>query len=285
MRCGELAAGGRTAARPLSARRDPPHLERPGLAPLARQRRLPARAIPPGGREPADAPAGRGGRPTVMPRRSRRHAAEDVAVDVPAAATASGWLLLSSVRRPLLVLRHRLPARRSRPAASARAGPWRRCRSLPDPAYPAILWRTLWISSVTTALCLVLALPVAYLARSQPEGAADPAAAGDHAVLDQFPDPRLRLEAGPAPRRAAQQASWSPCACSAETIAALQPRRGAAGQRLHLSALRDPAALRRRGEVRLPAAGRRAATSARARLRAFAACSCPASAAACLPPC
>lgn len=42
-------------------------------------------------------------------------------------------------------------------------------RSLGNPAYPAILWRTLWLSALTTALCLVLATPVAYvMARTPP---------------------------------------------------------------------------------------------------------------------
>jgi spermidine/putrescine transport system permease protein len=42
-------------------------------------------------------------------------------------------------------------------------------RSLGNPAYPAILWRTLWLSALTTALCLVLATPVAYvMARTSP---------------------------------------------------------------------------------------------------------------------
>jgi spermidine/putrescine transport system permease protein len=35
-------------------------------------------------------------------------------------------------------------------------------RSLGDPNYPSILWRTIWLSVVTTALCLLLATPVAY---------------------------------------------------------------------------------------------------------------------------
>lgn len=42
-------------------------------------------------------------------------------------------------------------------------------RTLADPAYPLLLWRTLWISALTTALCLGLGLPVAfYLARLSP---------------------------------------------------------------------------------------------------------------------
>jgi spermidine/putrescine transport system permease protein len=36
-------------------------------------------------------------------------------------------------------------------------------RSLGNPSYPAILWRTLWLSGVTTAACLLLATPVAYV--------------------------------------------------------------------------------------------------------------------------
>ncbi len=35
-------------------------------------------------------------------------------------------------------------------------------RSLGDPNYPAILWRTLWLSAATTVACLVLATPTAY---------------------------------------------------------------------------------------------------------------------------
>ncbi|MFY7819058.1 MAG: ABC transporter permease [Akkermansiaceae bacterium] len=35
-------------------------------------------------------------------------------------------------------------------------------RSLASPHYPQIIWRTLWISTVTTFLCLCIALPVAW---------------------------------------------------------------------------------------------------------------------------
>ncbi len=34
--------------------------------------------------------------------------------------------------------------------------------SLGNPNYPAIIWRTLWISAVNTALCLLLAVPTGY---------------------------------------------------------------------------------------------------------------------------
>jgi spermidine/putrescine transport system permease protein len=35
-------------------------------------------------------------------------------------------------------------------------------KSLGNPNYPAIIWRTVWISLATTALCLLFALPAAY---------------------------------------------------------------------------------------------------------------------------
>lgn len=36
-------------------------------------------------------------------------------------------------------------------------------RALADPDYPVILWRTVWLSLVTTVACLALALPIAFL--------------------------------------------------------------------------------------------------------------------------
>lgn len=35
-------------------------------------------------------------------------------------------------------------------------------RSLANPNYPAIIWRTLWLSAATTAICLISAVPVGY---------------------------------------------------------------------------------------------------------------------------
>jgi len=35
-------------------------------------------------------------------------------------------------------------------------------RRMSHPAYPGIIWRTIWISVLTTAICLFLSLPVAY---------------------------------------------------------------------------------------------------------------------------
>ena len=42
--------------------------------------------------------------------------------------------------------------------------------SLGNPNYPVIVWRTIWISALTTLFCLILALPVGYcIARSAPK--------------------------------------------------------------------------------------------------------------------
>lgn len=42
-------------------------------------------------------------------------------------------------------------------------------RQLLNPSTPLLFWRTFWISSVATAVCLALALPVAYALARQPE--------------------------------------------------------------------------------------------------------------------
>lgn len=36
-------------------------------------------------------------------------------------------------------------------------------KALANPSYPTILWRTVWLSLVTTGVCLALALPIAFL--------------------------------------------------------------------------------------------------------------------------
>jgi len=41
-------------------------------------------------------------------------------------------------------------------------------RSLGNPSYPSILWRTLWLSALTTVVCLLLATPVAYVMARAP---------------------------------------------------------------------------------------------------------------------
>ncbi len=42
-------------------------------------------------------------------------------------------------------------------------------RSLGNPNYPAIVWRTIWLSVLTTAVCLVLATPTGYAIARAPE--------------------------------------------------------------------------------------------------------------------
>jgi len=42
-------------------------------------------------------------------------------------------------------------------------------RSLSNPNYPAIIWRTLWLSAVTMAVCILMAVPAGYcIARAAP---------------------------------------------------------------------------------------------------------------------
>jgi spermidine/putrescine transport system permease protein len=42
-------------------------------------------------------------------------------------------------------------------------------KSLGDPSYPLVIWRTIWISSTATAICLALSAPVAYYLARLPE--------------------------------------------------------------------------------------------------------------------
>lgn len=42
-------------------------------------------------------------------------------------------------------------------------------RGLDNPAYPAIVWRTVWVSVATTVLCILLAVPTAYAMARAPE--------------------------------------------------------------------------------------------------------------------
>ena len=76
-----------------------------------------------------------------------------------------------------------------------------------DPLYGAIFLRSFWIAGVATALCLVLGFPLAlFIARSgrAKESVSEP---GDPAVLDQLPDPHLRLDVSAARYRTDQHRS------------------------------------------------------------------------------
>jgi spermidine/putrescine transport system permease protein len=79
-----------------------------------------------------------------------------------------GWLVLLFLIPALIVFG--IAFKPSDPYGGIGAG-WTlgTLRSLGDPNYPAILWRTIWLSSVTTAVCLLLATPVAYFMARAPQ--------------------------------------------------------------------------------------------------------------------
>jgi spermidine/putrescine transport system permease protein len=74
---------------------------------------------------------------------------------------SAGWLAVLFVVPALIVVA--ISFKPTDPLGGAGAG-WTldTLRSLGNPNYPAILWRTLWLSIVTTALCILLATPVGY---------------------------------------------------------------------------------------------------------------------------
>jgi len=45
---------------------------------------------------------------------------------------------------------------------------WETIRSLGNPAYPSIVWRTVWLSAVTTLACILLATPTGYYVARSP---------------------------------------------------------------------------------------------------------------------
>ncbi|MCK7518277.1 MAG: hypothetical protein MZV64_11415 [Ignavibacteriales bacterium] len=85
------------------------------------------------------------------------------------------------------------------------------------------------------------------------EMAEPPADARRRPVLDELPRPRLRLEIAPPPRRHDQEGPRGARARRAGDDPPLSPGGRRAGHGLHVPAVHDPAHLRRRGEVRLPA--------------------------------
>jgi spermidine/putrescine transport system permease protein len=86
------------------------------------------------------------------------------------AATAPSflWLAVFFVVPPLLVFA--VAFRPADPYGGIGAGwtldSW---RSLGNPHYPSIIWRTLWVSAVATAICVLLAIPTAYAMARAPE--------------------------------------------------------------------------------------------------------------------
>ena len=95
-------------------------------------------------------------------------------------------------------------------------------RSLGNPNYPAIIWRTLYLSVLTTVACILLATPAGYcLARAEPPMAASAAAAGDRTLLDEFPDPHFRLENAAPPGRPDQKEPGVPAPAPAGSLPAV----------------------------------------------------------------
>lgn len=80
-----------------------------------------------------------------------------------------GWLGLFVLVPTLLVLA--IAFRETDPAGGIGAGwTWRQFAIFAQPSILALLWRTIWISALTTLICMVMALPVAwYLARVRKE--------------------------------------------------------------------------------------------------------------------
>ncbi len=72
-----------------------------------------------------------------------------------------GWLLLFFVIPTILVIA--MAFRSADPYGGIGEG-WtlKSIRDLGNPNYPAIIWRTLWLSVVSTAICILAAVPVSY---------------------------------------------------------------------------------------------------------------------------
>ncbi|MCF7838129.1 MAG: ABC transporter permease [Candidatus Marinimicrobia bacterium] len=78
-----------------------------------------------------------------------------------------GWLLLWFGLPTLAVFL--VSFRPADPFGGIGAGwTWATWRSLSNPNYPAIIWRTVWLSVAATALCLLLALPAGYYVARAP---------------------------------------------------------------------------------------------------------------------
>ncbi len=74
-----------------------------------------------------------------------------------------------------------------------------------------VAWRTLWISLLATAICLVLAVPTGYYLAARPGRPAEPLPDAHHrSLLDEFPRPRFRLEGPPPSRGTGQEAPGMP---------------------------------------------------------------------------
>lgn len=87
----------------------------------------------------------------------KRNRLAEILLSVP----SLGWLLIFFVIPTLLVI---AMAFRSADPYGGIGNQWTMdtIRDLGNPNYPAIIWRTLWLSVVSTAVCIVAAVPVSY---------------------------------------------------------------------------------------------------------------------------
>ncbi len=88
--------------------------------------------------------------------------------ELAASAPSFLWLALFFVVPTLLIFTVAL--RPADPFGGIGAG-WtlESLRALGNPSYPAIAWRTLWVSAAATALCVLIAIPTAYAMARAPE--------------------------------------------------------------------------------------------------------------------
>ena len=175
-------------------------------------------------------------------------------------------------------LRHQLRAARDVRRAAADRGP-RRLRPLGEvprrttrarshPIYLQIFWRSVWMAVVTTVLCLLVSYPVAYYVAivAPPRRRNLLLGPGRRPVLDELPDPHLRVDVHPADRGPREPAPDGRRPDVAPARAALQRLRRADRPGLRRAAVHDPAALRLAREAR-PLAARGVGRPRRARAR------------------
>ena len=113
-----------------------------------------------------------------------------------------------------------------------------------DGYYGIIYLSSLKMAAIGTLLCLLIGYPMAYYIARQPARRRGAVAGGDPALLDFFPAARLCVDRSAQQPRRHQRRSPLPWRDRRAAHHALQRFRGLPRDRLFLSALHDPAALR-----------------------------------------
>jgi ABC-type polysaccharide transport system permease subunit len=155
------------------------------------------------------------------------------------------WLLLFFVIPTLIVFA--IAFKPSTPFGGIGAG-WTLTTlfDLSNPNYPAIIWRTVWISLVSTIICLLLAVPCGYcIARARRRSRNILLMLVIVPFWTNF-HPYLCVEGTSASRRIAQASTGFSASLFAGCDTALQLRRGSSGYHLHLPAICHSADLCRR---------------------------------------